>query len=68
MNGTLHESQVLRVDTRHSHKVRVLKGTAYVTMEGDKADYFLDQGQELKVGAHHLMVVQGWPEAEVEIN
>lgn len=68
MNGTLHASDVLRVDPRHSHKVKVLRGTAYVTMEGDAADYFLSQGQELKVGAHHLTIVQGWPDAEVQVD
>ncbi len=66
-NELLQHSEILRVDPRHSHVVRVLCGTAYVTVEGDREDHFLGSGEELEVGAHHLALIQGWPEAQVQI-
>jgi hypothetical protein len=58
----------MRVDPRHAHRLRVLRGTAYITKEGDAADYFLQPGQEMEVESHHLTLVQGWPEVEVEVS
>gem|GEM_PF-5550985 len=49
----------------HGGHLEVVRGTAYVTIEGDPEDHLLTQGQELSFAPHRLVVVQGLPEAIV---
>ncbi|MGV3617474.1 MAG: DUF2917 domain-containing protein [Fimbriimonas sp.] len=63
----LEGCEILRMDSRHDHVLRVLEGTVYVTTEGDAADHFLAGGEELTVDAHRLTLVQAWPKARVEV-
>jgi hypothetical protein len=64
---TLHGPDILKVDPHHSHVVRVLEGTAYLTIEGDAHDHFLSPGEEMAIQAHRLTLVQGWPDARVQV-
>ncbi|MBN9504274.1 MAG: hypothetical protein BGO01_03820 [Armatimonadetes bacterium 55-13] len=65
--STLENHGVQRYQSRRPVQVQVISGRAYVTQEGDTADYVLESGESVSVDRRGNIVVQGLPFAQYRV-
>ncbi len=65
--NTLDNHRTLHLNHRREVEVEVIEGAAYVTQEGDPKDYIVKSGESLQMGGRGLIVIEGFPHAEVQI-
>lgn len=65
--NTLDNHSTLPLNHRREVEVEVIEGAAYVTQEGDPKDYIVKSGESLRIAGRGLVVIEGFPHAEVQI-
>lgn len=64
----LKNRRMERLDLHRPLKLLVAQGTAYVTVEGDPKDYMMKSGEKLCIKKPGLVLIQGWPAAELRFS
>lgn len=65
--NTLENHRTLHLNNRSEVEVQVIDGAAYVTKEGDNRDYIVKPGQTLKMEGRGMIVIEGFPNAEIQV-
>ncbi len=65
--NTLVNHKTLQLSHRGEIEIEVVNGAAYITKEGDPKDYFIKPGESIQMTGRGLIVVEGFPNAEIQV-
>ena len=64
----LHEGDFWRQDGAHSLSIRCLKGSVWITAEGNYADNIISEGEDLLIRNNGLVVIEALADTQFDVS